>query len=396
MKSLVLCPYLPFPPNHGGRIRSVVLCDALRGLGPVVVAAPVVRDEEQRARSLAAAAGCEFETLGEVTTRTSMSAKIGHWLRGRSELLERRWTTSARTRAAALCLSGGFDVVAADSSFVLPLLPASLRETLILHLHNVESAVLRRSAEQDVASRDRFLRRVEARAIARVESRALRRAALTVAVSEVDARLVRSLAPRATVAVVENSVPLDRLPPLPDAASGDPLLLFVGSFAYPPNRAAARELVLRHLPVLRARWPSLRVRLIGADPDGGLDDLRGQEGLEVHGFAEDLLAHYREATAIYAPIREGGGTRIKVLEAMALRRTVISTVVGVEGLDVQCDRHWLSCETPDDGVRSVARVLAGDARALLDAGRDLVERRHAHGVVIERLRAAIAERFRRA
>lgn len=385
MKSLVLCPYLPFPPNHGGRIRSAVLCRALQGLGEVTVAAPIPAADRERAHDLAIYHQFRLESLGPPTQATSTGAKLSHWVRGRSELLQRRWTPAARASAYVAIERGGFDVIAADSSFVLPLLPWRTAVPVVLQLHNLESAVIRRSASHASNVRDRFLRRIEARAVARTESRWLRHARVAVTVSEIDAALARRLAPRANLAVVENSVDLERLPLLPPASGVEPVLLLVGSWSYPPNREAAFALVREHLPELRARWPGLRVRLVGSDPDGALAGLAGSEGVDLIGFAKDLLPHYRAATAVYAPIHEGGGTRIKVLEAFALGRPVISTVVGLEGIAAEAGRHWLSCETPGRGVASLAHVLAGGGAQLVREGRALVESRHAHPLAIARL-----------
>ncbi|MCC6783339.1 MAG: glycosyltransferase [Planctomycetes bacterium] len=396
MKSLVLCPYLPFPPNHGGRLRSAMLCTALCSLGDVTLAAPVPASEEAEAHRLAKANGCTLASLGPPATATSLTRKLGAWLTGRSEILERRWTGAARTRVAELLARHGFDLVALDSSFTIPLVPKACPVPLVIQLHNLEFAVLRRSAGHAPSTADAMLRRIESRFIARAERRTADRARLAIAVSDVDRALATALAPRARITVIENSIDLAVHPQLPPTPSGAPLLLLVGSFAYPPNLDAAQVLVTQHLPVLRARWPDLRVRLIGHDPDGGLRAWHGRPGLEILGFVDDLRPHYAAATALYAPIRDGGGTRIKVIEAMALGRPVISTAVGVEGLAVERGVHWLPCETPTEGVASVQSVLDGAAASLVRAGRALVEGRHAHTVTVPALAAVIFAALRNA
>ncbi|MBI5851783.1 MAG: glycosyltransferase [Planctomycetes bacterium] len=396
MKSLVLCPYVPFPPNHGGRIRSAMLCTALGSLGEVVLAAPLSAAHEDEARAITAENGCRLAPLGPPAIATSPLRKLGCWSRSRSEVLERRWTPMARACVAALLEREAFDVVALDSSFVIPLLPARCTPPIVIQLHNLEFAVMRRSAGHAPSRVDAWLRRVESRRIERAERRTLRSARLAVAVSEVDARLARGLEPSARIAVVENSLDLRTVPLLPPAPGEVPLLLLVGSFQYPPNLDAARVLVRDHLPALRARWPDLRVRLIGHDPDGELREFAGRPGLELTGFVGELVPHYTEATAIYAPIRDGGGTRIKVIEAMAFGRPVISTAVGVEGLAVRRDVHWLSCESPQDGVASVARVLDQGADGLVRAGRALVEARHSHAVTVPALAKVISAALERA
>ncbi len=196
MKSLVLCPYLPFPPNHGGRIRSAMLCTALSSLGEVVLAAPLSEAHEDEARAIVAENGCRLAPLGAPSTTTSPLRKLGCWSRSRSEVLERRWTPVARARVAALLEREAFDVVALDSSFVIPLLPVPCAVPIVIQLHNLEFAVMRRSAGHAPSRVDAWLRGMEWRCIERAERRVLRNARLAVAVSEDDAELARAADPR--------------------------------------------------------------------------------------------------------------------------------------------------------------------------------------------------------
>jgi len=104
---------------------------------------------------------------------------------------------------------------------------------------------------------------------------------------------------------------------------------------------------------------------------------------------DDLVAHYRGAHAVYLPIRSGGGTRIKILEAWALGVPVITTAVGCEGLPAQDGGSVAAFETPDEGVAALRRVLDGDGERLRARGRELVEQQFSHRAAIERLRALI-------
>jgi glycosyltransferase involved in cell wall biosynthesis len=387
MKLLVLCPYVPHPPEHGGRIRSRLFLDTLAAHHEVQIAASCADDAERAAaRALTETTGIAVHELG---ARAGARNKLAHWLGGRSELLARRWDPAARVQVRALLARERFGAIVADSTFVLPLLEPDPDVPVLQQLPNVEYAALaRRDSEPGFAAR--VSRAVEARLIARCERRWAQRARVTFTASELDRRHLLALAPSAAVEVVENSVDLERLPLLPPTAASDaPLLLFVGSFDYPPNAQALRELLAEHLPALRAAVPGVRVRCIGSGLHGALAQLAAQPGVEAPGHVRDLLAHYREASAVYLPIRSGGGTRIKVLEALALGRPVIGTAIAVEGLDLEPDRHYLSCETPAAGARALQRVAAGGAAALAQPGRALVEARYAHAVVRKRIEALL-------
>jgi glycosyltransferase involved in cell wall biosynthesis len=390
MKILVVAPYVPHPPTHGGRIRSAVLLAALTDGNDVHLAVPIA-DAAARAHAdaLAAATGV---TVAALPARALMTAspwrKLTCWCRGRSELLARRWTPASATALADLVARGGFDLLIADSSFVLPILPSST-PPLLLHLHNVESALLGRADAVQRRLLARWTRRIEARRIAAAERGAAERASLCVTVSELDRQRLLALVPTAHVVAIANSVDAERLPFLPPSAAPAPLLLFVGSFDYPPNVEAVSELVREHLPALRAAFPGLRLRCIGHVGDGVGRHLATTEGVEFAGAVDDLLPHYRACTAVYLPIRSGGGTRLKVLEALALGRPVLSTAIGVEGLDLQPDRDYLRVETPAQGVAALRAVLGGGATAMVERGRQLVERHWSHRGAIAAWRAAL-------
>lgn len=387
MNILIVSPYLPDPPDHGGRIRSRVLVDAMAEHHTVHLAVPAheVRNFDPR---------IHLHGLPEAPPRGGRIArKIRRWLGGQSELLERRFAPAARPALAALMAQHRFDGVIADSSFVLPFLPTRLPAPLIVHLHNVESALLRRPGLARRPFTDRIQRRLESALIRRAERIAARRARLTITVSTLDRAYVAEFAPATAIEVVENSIDTDTMQVLPmPSREAPPLLLFVGTLDYPPNRDAVRELVLSHAPFLRSRMPGLRIRVVGRDPDNLLTTLIKDGGCEATGFVADLRPHYAEAACTYMPIRSGGGTRIKVLEALAVGRPVLSTHVGVEGLGLRDGEEFLNFETPGEGLAAIQRVLHSDIQGLIERGRRLAERRFSHAFA----RCRIAEIIERA
>ena len=392
MKVLVVAPYLPFPPDHGGRIRSAVLLRALAAAHDVELLAPLPAARapaEAWARELGIAL---VDLPAAPAAGASLLRKLGCWVRGRSELLARRWTPASGEVVRARLAAGGFELLVADSSYVLPLVP-DLAPPLLLHLHNVESAMFARADGTPRGPVERWQRRLEATLMAAAEGAAAARAAWTVTVSELDRLRILALAPLANAHAVPNSIDLAALPLLPPRLDGPPRLLFVGSFDYPPNLEAARELVQRHLPALRAPFPGLCVRLVGRDDAGALRPLAAVDGVELVGYAEELLPHYQGSDAVYLPIRAGGGTRIKVLEAFALGRPVLSTAVGVEGLGLVEDRDYLRCETPAQGAAALQRVLAGEAVAMVAAARERVAQRWSHDAAMAQLQQLVATPF---
>jgi len=391
---LVLCPYVPHPPTHGGSLRTRVLLEALRGAGDrgdadVVHVVVPVADEAARAtaKAFAQAMAVRVHTVAvPVLPRPDFARKLRSWSRGRSELLLRRWGEGAGPAVAGIAASLRPDLVVVDSSFVLPIVPRAPVPQL-LHLHNLESSVFARAGAAGRGFAERVTRAFEARTIAAAEQQALRTAAAVVGVSEVDRALALALAPGANVVAVPNSVDLERLPLLPPPSlPSPPRLLFVGTLDYPPNLEAVRELVLEHLPVLRAAFPGLVVRLVGRDDGGALAAFRGRDGVEAVGPVDDLLPHYRDSHAVYLPIRSGGGTRLKILEAWALGLPVLSTAVGCEGLDAVDGEVLRRFETVEQGVAALRSVLDGQGPVLARRARAFVVARHAHAIADARWR----------
>jgi glycosyltransferase involved in cell wall biosynthesis len=390
---LVLCPYVPHPPSHGGSIRTRTLLQALAQDHDVECAAAVHGDADlANLHALGHALGVAVHPLAARSGGGGAAAKLAHWLRGESELLRRRWQPAALGRVRELAAALRPALLVADSSFVLPLVGVAGAPRTLLSLHNLEHALLGRADAVPRPWSDRLSRRVEARRVRAAEAVAVAAAARTVVCSDLDAALARGLAPAAAarIAVVPNAVDVERLPLQPRPQGGPPRLLFVGGLDYPPNLEAATELVEAHLPALRAAFPDLVVRLAGRDPAGASARWRGMPGVEPLGPVADLLPLYRDSHAAYLPIRSGGGTRLKILEAWALGLPVLSTAVGCEGLDAEDGVHLRRFETVEQGVAALRSVLGPEGPQLARHGRQRVMAAHGTAAAIAAWRAVAA------
>ena len=391
VKVVVVSPYVPHPARHGGAIRSRVLLDALCLDHEVHLAAAVATEQDRsNLDALAAEIGvCVHPIPARNAPRSSVFGKLASWSIGRSELVGRRWVRGSYEAISRVFDEVGHDIGVIDSTFALPL---RTHKCHLLFLHNLEYSMYARADGEARGWKDRVTRWMEARGLRGVEQRAIRSHAVTVTVSDYDRELALGLAPHASVAAVPNSVDLDSLPLLPLADAGSaPRLLFVGSLDYPPNLEAVTELVEGHLPVLREAYPDLTLRLVGKDPQGHGLRFRGIPGVEVVGPVDDLVEHYRDTHAVYLPIRSGGGTRIKILEAWSLGVPVLSTAVGAEGLPAEDRVHLRQFETPAQGCDALRAVLAGDSSRLRSEGRKLVELHFSHNSAVARLRQIFNE-----
>jgi glycosyltransferase involved in cell wall biosynthesis len=143
-------------------------------------------------------------------------------------------------------------------------------------------------------------------------------------------------------------------------------------------------------PALTADDPSRHVTFVGRDPPPELQAAARDPRIAVTGRVDDVRPYLDAASIYVCPIRDGGGTRLKVLDALAMARPVVATALAMEGLDIVAERHYLRAETPVEFVAQVRRLERDAAlrRRLGEAGRDLVVRRYAWGTVGRKLDAA--------
>jgi glycosyltransferase involved in cell wall biosynthesis len=271
-----------------------------------------------------------------------------------------------------LCESGRFDIVQLESSvFCQYRFPAGVR--VVLDEHNIEYELLWRMGQNERSALRRVFNRLEYLRFRRFERRSWTQVDGVLVCSEREVALVREQAPGTPVAVVPNGVDLDYFSPA--QIEPEPFTaVFNGVLDYRPNLDAALHLVQDVWPLVLARCPQARLSIIGRAGQEDVSALRGP-GVELTGEVPDIRPHLNRAAVVTVPIRIGGGTRLKVVEALALGKPIVSTTIGCEGIAVRDGEHLLIA----DGARAIADAVVSlfDADLLpLElgrAGRNLVE-----------------------
>jgi len=211
------------------------------------------------------------------------------------------------------------------------------------------------------------------------EQALLRTYTRVVAVSEVDAAQLESLVPGTKVDVVPNGVDVryfgETVPAMRDAHARE-TLVFTGTLGYPPNVDAMRFFVADIWPLIKARHPAVRLWIVGASPSREVRALAQQPGIEVYASVPDVRPYLGGSAVAVVPLRGGSGTRLKILEALAAERPVVSTTLGAEGLHLEPGRDLLLADTPAEFAAAVAMLLErqDDAWALAAHGRETVRR----------------------
>jgi sugar transferase (PEP-CTERM/EpsH1 system associated) len=245
----------------------------------------------------------------------------------------------------------------------------------ILSFHNVGSVQYARMARLKLSLWRRAGFWAKAWLMRRCEAQYAGRFDRCIAVSSPDADLLRQANPRLSVSVVPNGVDCRRLQPLPDPSSGNDLL-FTGVLGYPPNVDAVRFFCRDVLPRIRREVPEARLLIVGQSPAAEIRRLAASEGVALYPDVADVIPYYQRARLAVVPLRAGSGTRLKILEAMALGRPVVSTRIGCEGIGATHGRDILIADAPEDFAAGVVSLLRDPASraALAACARETVER----------------------
>ena len=261
-----------------------------------------------------------------------------------------------------------FDVAVCDGLAPSVNFPASSPTPVVLFEHNFESELLRRQAANatGISWAWRWLLRVEARRMEQFERRAIQRAAHVVAVSRQDAASIAEIGGHHRVTAISTGVDLESFQPRPASASEEPLVMFTGLMSYLPNVDAVGYFVRDTWPRVLAAVPSARFRIVGRSPHRRVRDL-ASDTIEVTGAVDSIASHLAEASVVVVPLRAGGGTRLKIYEAMAMAKPVVSTRLGAEGLAVRDGEDIILADDPATFANAVVRLLT-DASARSSLG----------------------------
>jgi glycosyltransferase involved in cell wall biosynthesis len=253
--------------------------------------------------------------------------------------------------------------------------------------------MMRRRAEKEPSRWKRLYFRREGEKLERLEREACPEVAMNLVVSGLDQTRLSEVVGQARIRVVDNGVDVRYFEPGESGGARDGGLVFAGGMNWYPNREAIHFFLREIWPALVADRPDRRVTIVGQDPPAELVAATRDPRVTAPGYVPDVRP-YLEAASIYiCPIRDGGGTRLKILDALAMAKPLVATRLAVEGLDLEEEVHYLRAEAPADFVRQIRR-LEGDGALrtrLARAGRELVERRYAWDVIGEKLDHAYQE-----
>lgn len=279
-----------------------------------------------------------------------------------------------RQQVEELMQSGAVDLCVTDFLFAAVNVPMGGPVPTVLFEHNVEYIIWQRLCALETNPVKRALFEIEWRKLRASEAAACRRADLTIAVSDDDRDRLKDIAPGISAASIPTGVDTTYFSPN-RSIEVPSRLVFSGSMDWHPNEDAVLYFADTILPRIRAEVPDVSFTVVGRNPTARVRALAEQPGIFITGTVDDVRPSIAEGSVYVVPLRAGGGTRLKIFEALAMAQPVVSTTVGAEGLGLEPGRHFVAADDPGDFANSVIELLRDPVRrlALGDAGRELVE-----------------------
>lgn len=383
---LFLSQTLPFPPNGGVKVRTY---NILRLLAREFEIHALCFYRWKRGRlGTDVNAGIDgLRSFGEVQAfpiPQEHDSRRLLWDHARSVLVDRAYTVytyESRTYAAALeklLQEQTFDLVHTDSLDLSGYFPLLQGIPVVCTHHDAQSRLLRRRAERESRMLGGYLRK-QALLTEKEERRWCPQVALNVCVSELDAAYLRNLTGSDNFTVVPNGVDVDQFTPSDGQKKG---IVFVGGTTWFPNRDALTHFSEDIYPKLRARFEGVTTTWVGRATKEEVRQL-SSEGLQLTGYVPDIRPYVSEAACYVVPIRIGGGTRIKILDAWAMGKAVVSTSIGCEGLDAVDGTNILIRDAPDEFASAIQEILTIPElrRKLETAGRKTAEQKYSWEVI---------------
>ena len=395
MRLLFLGLSFPLPANNGHKLRTWALLRALAAEGHKITLLAFARQDEALPAEASLPSVCQDVEIVPLAARTvlhrrDIAGRLARVLSPRPYSVTRFDSAAMRAKILSRLHSEPFDAIVCDV-FTIVNVP-SMSAPVILNNENVEHVLLRRYLPHEPNLAKRGYARLEARKMERWERAAWRLSTVALACSDADRRMIATLCPGVQAVVAPNVVDSDTYTPNGDGEPGR--VLFQGAMDWFPNQDAVAYFISEILPTLRSLAPHVTFVAAGRSPSPALlRRFAGTPDVEFTGTIPDMREELVRASVCAVPLRIGSGTRLKILEAAAMAKPIVTTRVGTEGLDFVNRQEILLADEPRAFAQAVASLL-GDLslrRTLGQAARRRLERHY----TLDALRTSLADTLRK-
>ena len=397
---LFLSHNLPYPPHAGVTHRTLNVLKQLGQEYEITLVAfyrkayhASLESVDESIAELSRYAHVSAHPLpGSYSRKESVVRHITSQVRGEAYTIGQYRSDSYTQAISQLAAARKYDVVHLDSIVLGGYSPQLRPLPQICVHHNVESHLLRRRAKSVGNPAISLYMHLQSRRLEALERHLCPSFSVNVMVSETDRERLTRLCPDARVEVVENGVDCEFFRPKPDVARSDEIV-FVGPMSWAPNWDAMVYFLNEIWPLLRSLKPALTFNLVGKCLPHQRRLLAKHDGVNLLGRVDDIRPYLSRAGCYVVPIRVGGGTRIKILDAWAMGKAVVSTPVGCEGLEYTDGKDILVRSNAKEFAQAVSSVLEDVAlrRRLEVEARKLALRRYDWRVLGQHMRSLYRE-----
>ncbi len=392
MKILMLTPYLPYPPSSGGQIRSFNLIKQLSKDHQITLCSLIKYEEERKYGKLLEPYCDKIHIFKRSSKPWTIKNILKTGMSGFPFLVIRNFSSEEEKALPEIIKKGDFDIIHAETFYVSPHIPKT-KIPIVLVDQTIEYEVYRHFVSSFRIKALRPMLSIDVLKIKYWESFYWKKAARVVAVSEQDARAMKNIVPGLKVEVVPNGVGEDLIDKVP--IHFNKTILFVGNYAWLQNIEAARLLATKVFPKILSQIPDAKLTIVGQNT-GKITDLVS-ENISLVDLAVDDIEGIKKAYCtsgiLVAPLFGPGGTRLKILGAMASMLPVVTTRVGISGIDAKEGESVLVSNEIEE-IANLAVKLLKDRnlyKKISTNARNLVDEKYAYGEIAKKLTSVYEE-----
>lgn len=368
MQILWISQNVPFPPKTGVLQRNYNLVHEASRIGDVTLLAVLKEDILPGGFDLAEAKrelGSFCRRIEIVEIPIESSKPLLYWTALKSlftsDPFSVNWIKSDRIRNKIIELTREtkFDVIHFDTISLATYAELAGDTAKVLNHHNIESHLFQRRALIEKHPLKRFYYSQEGRKLERFEADICPTFDMNFTVSELDATRLLEIAPGTRTDVIANGVDVEYFSPLTAVPEEPESVIMVSGMNWFPNRDAALYMCDEIWPRLSDAFPNITWTVVGSSPPERLLQLANDDSrITVTGFVDDVREYIAKAQVYLCPMRDGGGTRLKILDALAMAKPIVATTMAYEGISVTPEKNVLVADTPEAFVRQIGRLVA--------------------------------------
>lgn len=359
---LFFSPTVPYPAIDGGRIRVSNLVSRLCKTNKVTFLTFIALPSDEEGSDYLRQMG--IDVIGVRLKHQSQGVAILKLLSGiiqRKPLtIAKYYSTDMLKTLKNLLESKDFHVIHFEmlhtGQYISKLDINKSNCSTFLGQQNIDSHIWNRLANTEKNPLKKMLFYSQYKAFKRYESRICDDFNACLCVSEQDKAILSSLCPRSNIAIIPNGVDLEYFAPV-DVEEDEKSLVFTGSMDWHPNEDAVLYFCQNIFPIIKAEIPEIKFYIVGSNPTQRVLKLKNITGVFVTGSVEDVRPYIADSAVYVVPLRIGGGTRLKILQALAMQKAVVSTSIGCEGQELIPGEHLMVSDNSQEFARIVIQLL---------------------------------------